>query len=141
MGKAADIVTEQWQQNAAKMEALRERLLSNLTKELGEEMVRPNGPLDPKMRLPNTLSVGLRGVQSGNLLAEIGNEVAAAAGAACHSSSGGISAVLMAMNVPTEYAKGTLRLSVGPTTTAQDVDKAAAIICEQAKQQISLDTK
>jgi len=139
MGKAADIVTEQWEKNAAHMEAMRERLLSNLREKLGDDMIRPNGPLDPTMRLPNTLSVGLRGIQSGNLLANIGNQVAASAGAACHSSgTSGISSVLIAMDVPTEFAKGTLRLSVGPTTTADDVDRAAAIIAEEAKKQIAM---
>lgn len=138
MGKAADIVREEWQTNAAHMEAMRQRLLDNLTQQLGEDVVRPNGPSDSSKRLPNTLSVGLKGVQSGDLLAKIGNEVAASAGAACHSSgTSGISSVLVAMDVPTEYAKGTLRLSVGPTTTADDVDRAAAIICEEAKRQIS----
>ena len=138
MGQAADIVNDQWEANAVHMEAIRERLLNNLINRLGEDVVRPNGPLDPGMRLPNTLSVGLRNVHSGNLLAKIGNQVAASAGAACHSTgTGGISAVLVAMDVPEEYAKGTLRLSVGPTTSTEDVDRAAAIIVEEAKKQIA----
>ncbi len=142
MGKAADIVTEEWQKNAAHMEAMRQRLLDNLTNKLGKDLVRPNGPMDPTMRLPNTLSVGIRNVQSGNLLASVGSQVAASAGAACHSSgTSGISAVLVAMNVPIDYAKGTLRLSVGPTTTADDVDRATAIIVEEAKKQILLHQK
>jgi len=32
------------------------------------------------------------------------------------------------MGVPTEWAKGTLRLTTGRMTTAQEVDRAAAVI-------------
>lgn len=138
MGTAADIVREQWQTNASHMEAMRERLLNNLTNQLGDDMVRPNGPSDAALRLPNTLSVGLRGIQSGNLLAKVADKVAASAGAACHSSgTSGISSVLVAMDVPMEFAQGTLRLSVGPTTSAEDVDRASAILVEEAKQQLA----
>jgi cysteine desulfurase len=42
------------------------------------------------------------------------------------------------MDVPTEYAKGTLRLSVGPSTSTEDVDRAAVIIVEEAKKQICM---
>jgi cysteine desulfurase len=102
--------------------------------------VRPNGPSDPAHRLPNNLSVGLRNIHSGQLLANIGDKVAASAGAACHSkhdNDDSISAVLRAMKVPMEFAAGTLRLSVGPTTTKEDIDQAADIICQEAKRQLS----
>jgi cysteine desulfurase len=137
LGRAAELVQEQWQQNASHMESMRQRLLDNLTRELGPDMVRPNGPLQPALRLPNTLSVGLRNIHSGELLAKIGDEVAASAGAACHSQgTNGISSVLRAMQVPETYARGTLRLSVGPTTTTDDVDRAAAILAKEAQNQI-----
>lgn len=140
MGKAAELAHQQWETNAAHMEHLRARLLHQLETHLGKDEVRPNGPLDPTLRLPNTLSLGLRHVQSGDLLAEIQTQVAASAGAACHSSTTGrakISAILQAMQVPMEFAAGTLRLSLGPTTTPQDVDRAAAIIAREAKRQLA----
>jgi cysteine desulfurase len=119
------------------MEEMRNRLLGNLKRHLGDEQVRPNGPTDSSLRLPNTLSVGIKGVQSGNLLKMIGNDVAASAGAACHSTGDGdISAVLRAMNVPDDFARGTLRLTVGPRTTAVEVDQASVIIAHEVKRQI-----
>jgi cysteine desulfurase len=138
MGKAAELALTHLEPNAKHMEEMRARLLRNLQLHLGEDHVKPNGPLDPSLRLPNTLSVGIQGIQSGNLLRKIGMEVAASAGAACHSSGsgGGISAVLKAMNVPDDFARGTLRLSVGPTTTAADIDTASVIISQEAKRQI-----
>ena len=154
MGKAADLLTsteaaaaaessgsdgmrQQWRLNAERMEGLRTRLLNNLQNGLGEEIIRVNGPADPASRLPNTLSVGLRNVQSGELLKTISDKVAASAGSACHASGGGVSEVLKCMNVPDEFARGTLRLSVGPGTTLEEVDAASDIIIAEAKRQIA----
>jgi cysteine desulfurase len=81
------------------------------------------------------LSVGLKGIVGGELLGAISDKVAASAGATCHST-GAVSGVLRAMKVPEEFARGTLRLSIGPKTTAKDVDKAADIIVEAAKRQL-----
>lgn len=156
MGRAAELLLEKklhqegnvdgWQYNSLHMEAMRTRLLSNLIeglegKKTNATIVRTNGPADPTRRLPNTLSVGLKGVRSGELLANIGDVVACSAGSACHSSGSqtlSYSAILKAMNVPPEYALGTLRLSVGPDTTEEDVDFAAEVIVKEAKRQLGL---
>jgi cysteine desulfurase len=50
--------------------------------------------------------------------------VAASAGAACHSDRVEISTVLQAMQVPPEYAMGTIRFSVGRFTTVDEIDFA-----------------
>ena len=135
LGKAAEMAEANLDRNSSHMEGLRNRLLTNLQRLLGETNVRPNGPLDPNQRLPNTLSVGLDRVRSSDLLASVGHVVAASAGAACHSTGGSISSVLLAMNVPESFARGTLRLSVGPTTTTQDIDEASEIIARAARAQ------
>jgi cysteine desulfurase len=72
-------------------------------------------------------------LEANRILDEIGTEVAASAGAACHSGAVQISDVLQAMNVPLEWAKGTLRLTTGRMTTAADIDKAAQVICKAVK--------
>jgi cysteine desulfurase len=138
MGKAALLAVENLERNMQHMEAMRSRLLEKLQQQLeGVAPIRTNGPSSPKDRLPNTLSVGIASVQSGSLLHEIGNEVAASAGAACHSSGNdNISSILLAMKVPTEYARGTLRLSLGPNITVKEIDRAAAIIARQVKLQL-----
>ena len=135
LGEAATIASKELETNAAKMEDLRSRLLRNLENGLSKEIIRVNGPTDPSLRLPNTLSVGLKGTHSGSLLAVVQDRVAASAGASCHSNAE-ISSVLRAMKVPEEFARGTLRLSVGPITTAEEVDIAADIIVGAAKQQL-----
>mmetsp|Transcript_18284 Transcript_18284/g.29978 ORF Transcript_18284/g.29978 Transcript_18284/m.29978 type:complete len:431 (-) Transcript_18284:856-2148(-) len=151
IGRAADMLFEQhggkagWESNALHMQQMRSRLLEQITTGLKEstgqaDIARVNGPLSADQRLPNTLSIGLKGVQSGRLLADIGEVVACSAGSACHSSSGpsmSYSAILKAMNVPPEFAVGTLRLSVGPNTTPEDVDFAAEVIVKEATRQLN----
>lgn len=141
-GCAAEYAAMKWKENKAKTEKLRSRLLSQLEEHLGSENVKTNGPTDPEVRLPNTLSVGLKGIQSGQLLKAIGDKVAASSGATCHSSASSdcataVSSVLRAMNVPTVWARGTFRFSIGPTTTQDEIDKAAQIIADEAKTQLA----
>jgi len=135
LGTASEIAQINLKRNATHMEQLRTRLLENLIYMLGEENVRVNGPIDPKKRLPNTLSVGLNRIRSSELLSSIGHVVAISAGAACHSTGGSISSVLLAMKVPESFARGTLRVSVGPTTTIEEIDDASEIIAIAAKAQ------
>jgi cysteine desulfurase len=150
MGRAAELLFEKkrgkdgWEYNSLQMTKMRDRLLLNITHQLGgdtNKYVRINGPVDPKYKLPNTLSVGIRGVRSGELLANIGSLVACSAGSACHASCSDIgttpySSILKAMNVPADFAVGTLRLSVGPDTTEDEVDYAAEVIVKEAKRQL-----
>ena len=147
LGQAAEMLFVQhgdkagWETNAAHMQKMRSRLLERISARIEDStgqsnITRINGPLNANERLPNTLSIGLKGVQSGRLLANIGEVVACSAGSACHSSSETYSAVLKAMNVPKEYAIGTLRLSVGPNTTVEEVDFAADVIVKEATAQL-----
>eukprot|EP01051_Picozoa_sp_SAG22_P008102 SAG22_NODE_599_length_8683_cov_3.593080_2_plen_430_part_00 len=136
MGRAAAVVTDEAEPIALHMIAMRQRLLDRLSAALGAENVRVNGPTDASRRLPNTLSLGIKGAQANVLLAELQEQVAASASAACHTGGGhDISAILKAMKVPTEFALGTLRLSVGRHTTEDEIDLAAALIASTAKRQ------
>ena len=83
-------------------------------------------------------SLRLQLVPYSSMMRDVGSRLAASAGAACHSSGGGkISSVLRAMKVPEEYARGTLRLSVGPGTTEEEVDGAVDILVGAARKQLS----
>ena len=64
------------------------------------------------------------------ILEEIGLEVAASAGAACHADSVEISHVLKAMDIPLEWAKGTIRFSVGRMTTKAEIDKTIRVVAD-----------
>ncbi len=128
LGYACKIAQRYLTGNMAHMQTMRDRLHEGLRRELGEGVIRLNG--HPELRLPNTLSLGFRRVNASMLLSEIENEVAASAGAACHSDGVSVSAVLRAMQVPTEWAMGAIRFSVGRETTAREIDQAIKTVAE-----------
>jgi cysteine sulfinate desulfinase/cysteine desulfurase-like protein len=45
--------------------------------------------------------------------------------------------VLTAIDLPLDYALGTLRLSVGRATTPEDIHKASALIKQEINKQLS----
>ena len=124
LGKACEIAKRDLVENSRRMLDTRERLYNGLRAKL--PAIRLNG--HPDNRLPNTLSIGFAGVDADHLLARIGDEVAASAGAACHSGAVSVSAVLKAMHVPPEWARGTLRFSTGRYTTVSEVMKAVDVL-------------
>jgi cysteine desulfurase len=73
-----------------------------------------------KQRLPNTLSVGFCGHRATQILSQI-PDIAASTGSACHAGSTHISPVLEAMRVAPEAALGTIRFSLGRTTTREEL--------------------
>jgi len=123
LGKAAELAFNELERTKNHMAYLRNELCKQIVERAPEGLeIKVNGPTHPQLRLPNTLSISFKGISSAQLLHEISEEVAASAGAACHSSGDlVISSVLAAMQVPKEYALGTLRLSVGRHTTEEDV--------------------
>lgn len=119
LGEACAMVSENLDKYHNHMKNLRDRLENGLKQRFPD--IRING--HPEKRLPNTCSVSFRGLEANTILAEL-DQVAASAGAACHSDRVDVSAVLEAMNIPLEYAMGTIRFSVGRHTTASQIDRA-----------------
>lgn len=125
LGTACDIARRDLTANIDHMLSLRNRLHQGLAARLGNTF-RLNG--HPEKRLANTLNLSFKDVEATRMLEEIGLEVAASAGAACHSGTVRISHVLRAMQVPDEWAKGTLRFTVGRMTTETEIDRAVDVI-------------
>lgn len=119
LGEACQIVSENIQNFHDHMKKMRDRLEERLKTNFPQ--LRING--HPIKRLPNTLSVSFRGIEANTIISELVN-VAASAGAACHSDSMDISPTLKAMGVPIEDAMGTIRFSTGRNTTAEEIDFA-----------------
>ncbi len=125
LGKACELIEQNLHEYSRHMSAMRDRLEQGL---LGKAATtRVNG--HPDKRLPNTSSISFKGMEADRILSSLPT-VAASAGAACHSEQIEVSHVLSAMKVPTEYAMGTLRFSVGRFTTAEEIDRAVAEIGE-----------
>ncbi len=129
LGKACEIAGRDLEKNMVRMKRMRDRLYEGILEQV--ERVRLNG--DFYKMLPNTLSLSFEGLEANRILEEIGLEIAASAGAACHSDSVKISHVLEAMGVPMQWAKGTIRLSTGRYTTEDEIEQAITGIASAIK--------
>jgi cysteine desulfurase len=123
LGKACTLVSENLETYTGQMEKLRDILEHGLKEAF--PWIKING--HQKNRLPNTSSISFRGLEANTIISELVN-VAASAGAACHAESVEISHVLKAMQVPLEFAMGTIRFSVGRNTTKDDIIRAVGEI-------------
>jgi len=126
LGKACEIAKRDYAKNYTHMKILRDKLHSLLKEKIPD--IRLNG--HPDNRLPNTLSLGFREAKANLFISELQDTVAISAGAACHSDHIKISYVLEAMQVPVEYAKGTLRISTGKYTTLSDIEIVATALVD-----------
>ncbi len=128
LGKACEVARRDLEMVSGHLGRMRDRLYSGLLESVTG--LRRNG--HPEHCLPNTLSVGFRGIDINTLLSDL-PQVAASAGAACHVGDQTISSVLQAMHVPEEYALGTMRLSVGKLTTEEEIDAAVGAIADKTR--------
>ncbi len=79
--------------------------------------------------LPNNLNISFRGLESEALVAALDNHgIAVSSGSACSNSTWEPSHVLMAMGVPIRQAVGSIRFSLGETTTAADIDTVLDVL-------------
>jgi cysteine desulfurase len=126
LGKACEIAQRDLQKNMLHMKKMRERLFTSIKLKIKD--VKRNG--HPDKQLPNTLSLSFKNLDAHTILSEINDRVAVSAGAACHSDRVEVSHVLRAMNLPEEWAHGTLRFSTGRMSSEEEMIHASEIIFE-----------
>lgn len=112
-------------ESASRMERLREWLWDGIAAHI-PNVVR-HGCFQSS--LPGTLHVSFPGASGEALVAALDlEEIAVSSGAACHSGSIEPSRVLLAMGCSRELALGALRLSVGPGTRDDEIDRVLEIL-------------
>jgi cysteine desulfurase len=124
LGAAAALAAKSLDASQERVTTLRDRLLAQLRTGVGEGLVT-HGELAG--RLPNTLSVSFPGVSGYDLLARV-PELCASTGSACHSGTQAMSPTLAAMGVAPEIARGTIRLSLGRSTTDEEAERSASLL-------------
>ena len=129
LGKAAELVIKCLDDSMEKMTALRDRLYDQLHAAIPRLRVNGYGA----ERLPNTLSVSFPEVTGEELLRRV-PEISASTGAACHSVDDHGSATLAAMGMSPRESQGTVRLSVGWTTSEEEIDRAASLLIDAWEQ-------
>lgn len=120
-GKAAGLRIQAMEEEAIRLEKLRDRLESALLELPG--VVR-NG--STRNRLAHVSNLSFSGVEGEELLLKINQRVAVSSGSACTSISPKPSHVLQAMGIPSDLGRASLRFSLGKDTSAESVDQAVS---------------
>lgn len=118
MATAIKEATAHLEENAAKVTAMKNRLIDGLK---GIERSRINGDLEH--HLPGTLNMCFEGIEGESLLLLLDAKgICASSGSACTSGSLDPSHVLLSIGVPVEIAHGSLRLSISEYNTMEQMD-------------------
>lgn len=118
MAVALDDACAHMNENAAKVTAMRDKLIEGLSKIPHSAL---NG--DPVKRLPGNVSFCFEGVEGESLLLLLDQKgISASSGSACTSGSLDPSHVLLAIGRPHEVAHGSLRLSISEENTMEQMD-------------------
>jgi len=127
MGKAIELAVANLESNAARLTAMRDRMIEGILAAIPE--CRLNG--HPTERLPNNVNVSVRYIEGEALLLRLDLAgISGSSGSACTSGSLDPSHVLLAIGLPHEIAHGSLRLSLGTDSKESDVD---AVLTELPK--------
>ena len=124
-GAAAEVAAKEVYEAAERLFPLREKLLAGIRDAVPDVVV--NGRLEG--RVANNLNICIPDSEGETLLLLLDQAgIACSSGSACQSGALDPSHVLLAIGVPRELAEGSLRFSMGRTTTVGDVDAVLATL-------------
>ena len=130
MAKALKIATRDVERKSREMTGLRNYFYRNLKKAVPDVIC--NG--HKERRLPGNLNVSFKDIPGTALLVLLEESgIYASAGSACSSGNTTLSHVVQAIQVPKEYAYGTIRFSLGVDTTKAQVDKTIDVLKKSLK--------
>jgi cysteine desulfurase len=118
-GVAAEIAAKEVYEKAERLAPMRDRLLDGIRAEIPDVVV--NGEME--RRVPGNLNVCIPRADGETLLLLLdGAGIACSSGSACQSGAMDPSHVLLAIGVSRDLADGSLRFTLGRTTTDDDID-------------------
>ncbi len=119
LGKAAEIAQATMAEESARLIELRDWLIERLTTTIPN--VRLNG--HPTKRLPNNVNVSVQGIEGESMILSLDMfGICVSSGSACTSGDLSASHVLLAIGLPHELAHGSLRMTLGRSTTREDLE-------------------
>ena len=133
LGLACELARRDLDSESRRQRELRDELWTKLAADIPG--LRLNG--HPTERLPNTLNVSFPHATGSSVLAAA-PEVASSTGSACHEGGETASAVLLAMGIEPAVALGAVRLSLGRSTTRDQVEEAVRALIRAHRQTPSL---
>jgi cysteine desulfurase len=124
LAAAFDLVAEERVETNRRLRKLRDRLKTAVLAVDGAELTG-----HPNERLPGLLSIIGRDTDGTAVALSLDLEgICASVGSACTTGSTEVSHVLTAMGYPEDEARGSLRLSLGRTTTEEEIETASEVV-------------
>ena len=124
LAAAYDLTCSERSETVGRLRRQRDRLAKAILATPGTETTG-----HPKQRLPGLLSIIARDTDGVSVSMSLDLEgIACSVGSACTTGSTEVSHVLTAMGYPEEEARGALRLSLGRTTTDDEIDTASEVV-------------
>jgi len=125
MGKAAEVAGRQMNEEIRQLTELRGQFIEGLRARL--KSVRFNG--HPVRRLPGNVHISIPRVEGESIVIRLAMKgVACSAGAACSAGGSALYRVLKALDLPPEFARGSVRFSLGRYTRPEDVDHVLDVL-------------
>ena len=123
LGKATSLAQEEMEKRITHLKKLQETFYQGILKHLDDVIL--NG--HPSERVPGTINLGIKGVEGESMAINLDlRGIGISTGSACTAGSLEPSHVLVAMGVPSEYARGTIRFSLGYENTEEEIDYVIA---------------
>ncbi|KZL91201.1 cysteine desulfurase NifS [Clostridium magnum] len=131
MGKAIELAVQNMENEANRLSCLRDKLIERLLQIPGSKL---NGAIGED-RLPGNVNMSFEGIDGEILVMKLDNlGIFASSGSACSAGAIEPSHVLLALGIPAELAKNSLRLSMGSGTTEEEVEYLMKVIPETIKE-------
>jgi cysteine desulfurase len=125
LGVAARVARARLAETTARVAALRDRLERGVLDSIPGCVVNGGGAA----RVPNTTNISFDRVEAESLLIALDLEgIAVSTGSACSSGTLEPSHVLRAMNLAPRRVQGSLRFSLGPATTEEEIDRVLHVL-------------
>jgi len=119
LGKAIELAYENFDEYNKKLMELRDYFISQIEQKV------PNAKLNGHRtrRLPGNANISFKGIDGQLLLLKLDEKgICASSGSACTSGASSPSHVLTAIGLTSEYAQGSLRITIGEDNTKEDID-------------------
>ncbi len=126
---AVEVTLSRQAETTARIEALRARLVEGVRRAVPDALVNGDPEPGPDHRLPNIAHVTFPGCEGDAMLMLLdAHGVECSTGSACAAGVPQPSHVLLAMGYDERAARGSLRFSLGHTSTEADVDRLLAVL-------------
>jgi cysteine desulfurase len=127
LAKALELAYEEFDEYVAHYQSMRDQLIDGVLSCVSGAHLTGH----PTQRLPSHASFVFDGIESGALIMHLDMRgIAASGGSACKTGNPEPSEVLLSMGYTPKEALGSLRLTVGRQTTAEDIEYTVATVAE-----------